>query len=392
MWEVYEVKWKEISLEVESGKLKIVKSSEGKNYAARAIVNGKVGFASASSEDEALKKAEKIAKISEDELEDFPVDRPAKVSGLFDKRVEAVTPDYLKEEYEILMNSIEKCNIAFASIKHEVSEVRIRNSLGLDCYEKGSYSSLTLEAVCEGGSAYEMCESRSLDLDIEGTVKKAEDLAIMSSKAEKIESGYYDVVLMPMAVHQLFFYALYPSFSAENVVKGRSMLKKGMEIGNLSIIDDGTIDGGLMSCAFDDEGVASKRTVLVEKGVVKSFYSDWKYGKILGETTGNGFREEESFPPAPSPSNVIIDVEDKADVDGALIVHSLIGSHTSNPVSGDFSLECLNAEIDGNGVKGAMIYGNVFELIKRVEGSCLGVRQVENTVSPAIRFSKVKIV
>ncbi len=392
MWEVYEVKWKEISLEVESGKIKIVKSSEGKNYAARVIVNGKVGFASASNEDEALKRAEKIARISEDKLDDFPVDRPTKVSGLFDRRVEEVTSDYLKEEYEILMNSIEKCNLAFASIKHEVSEVRIKNSLGLDCHEKSSYSSLTLEAVYENGSTYEICESRDLNLEIEETAKKAERLAIMSSKAEKIDSGYYDVVLMPMAVHQLFFYALYPSFSAENIVKGRSVLKKEMEIGDLTIIDDGTIDGGLMSCSFDDEGVASKRTVLVENGVVKNFYSDWKYGKILGETTGNGFREEDSFPPAPSPSNVIIEVKDKADTDGALIVHSLIGSHTSNPVSGDFSLECLNAEIDGKGIKGAMIYGNVFELIKRIEGATLEVRQVENTVSPALRFSKVKIV
>ncbi len=391
-WEIYEVYWKEISADVEAGKLKVVKSSEGKYYAARVIINGKVGFASASSEKKALELAEKIARVSEDELTDFPVDEPAKVEGVYDKRVEDVTADYLREEYERLVAAVEKCNVASAAIKHEFSEVRIRNSFGLDCSERSTYSSLTLEAVYKEGSAYEMSESRMLELDIEGAAKRAERLAVMSAKARKIDSGLYDIVLMPLAVHQLFFYALYPSFSAENVVKGRSKLKIGDKIGKITLIDDPTIDGGLMSCSFDDEGVAARRTILVKDGIVKSFFSDWKYGKVIGEVTGNGFREDESLPPSPAPSNVIVEVDSEADIDKALVIHSLIGAHTANPISGDFSLECMNAELNEVGVKGAMIYGNVFDLLDKIVGAAGEAKQVENTISAPLKFKNVRII
>ncbi len=66
-----------------------------------------------------------------------------------------------------------------------------------------------MEAVFDGGSAYEVCGSRSVELDIEKTVKRAEELAVDSAKAVKIEGGIYDVVLQPIAVHQLLSNTLY---------------------------------------------------------------------------------------------------------------------------------------------------------------------------------------
>ncbi len=391
-WEVYEVRWREIAASVEFNRLKMIRTSEGVQYAARVIVNGRVGFASADSEEKALEMAEKIAKVSEDKLEDFPNEKPRKVGGIYDRRVEKADADFLVAEIERLLSSVERAAIASAQLSYEVSEVRISNSFGLSCAEKSTYASLTFEVVYNDGSAYEICESRSVDLDIEDAAVNAEQLAIASSKARKIDSGFYDVVLMPIAVHQLFYYALYPSFSAENVVKGRSRLNIGDKIGCVTLIDDPTLHGGLMSCSFDDEGVASRRTVLVEEGIVKGYYSDWKYGKIVGEVTGNGFREEESLPPSPAPSNVIVEVDNRSDVDNALVVHTLIGAHTANPISGDFSLECLNAELDGEAVKGVMIYGNVFDLLGSISGYAGDVRQVENTVTPPLRVSKLRVV
>ncbi|RLI83239.1 hypothetical protein DRP04_01915 [Archaeoglobales archaeon] len=391
-WEIYKIENRELSAEIESGRIKLIKSLVTEGFAARVILNGRVGFASSTSEKEALELAQKIARISEDKLEDFPVEKPTKVDGIYFKEVEEVNSDFIKDQFEILISSIERSKVASAILSYEVTSVSIKNSYGLDCHERSTYSSMLLEVVHNGGSAYQICEGRSSKLNIEETAKKAERLAIISSKSKKIESGLYDVVLMPLAVHQLFFYSLYPSFSAENVSKGRSQLAKGKKIGELTLVDDPTLPNGLMSCSFDDEGVASKRTILLDRGIVKSFYSDWKYGKILGEITGNGFREECSMPPSPSPSNVLFDVRTKSDLDGALVIHSLIGAHTSNPISGEFSLECLNAEFNGDGIKGAMIYGNIFGLVKNLEGSVGEVEQVENTVTAGLRFRRVRVV
>ncbi len=390
-WELYEYRIKGISAEIEAGKLKTVESYIESGYSARVILNGRVGFASSSDKQRAIEMAEKIARVSEDEMPDFPTGRFTRVRGIYDKKVEKIDSEFLRGEYELLISSASKAKISSASITHEVHEVKITNSFGLECSEKSTLSSLIVETVYDGGSAYEIVEGRGAELEIEGAVKKAEELAVQSSKAEKIESGIYDVVMDPIAVHQLFFYALYPSFSAENVEKGRSRIRIGDELGNVTLIDDPTLDGGLMSCSFDDEGVDSRQTVLVEKGVVRSYYTDWKHSKKYG-VTGNGFRMEENSFPSPLPSNVVV-MTDEAGEDGKYLrVHSLIGSHTANPISGDFSLECLNATLGEKPVKGAMIYGNVFEILKKLEGELGERRQVENTITKSLKFSELRVI
>ncbi|WP_290623265.1 MULTISPECIES: TldD/PmbA family protein [unclassified Archaeoglobus] len=391
-WEIYEYKVKGISAEIEAGKLKSVESYVDSGFSARVIVNGRVGFASSSfSKEKAIEMAEKIARVSEDILEDFPSGKYKKVEGIYDKKVEKVDSEFLKDEYEIIVSSARKANISSASISHEVKEVRISNSFGLECAEKTTSSVLIVETVYDGGSAYEIRESRDVKLDIEEAVRRAEELAIESSKAEKIESGIYDVLFEPIAVHQLLFYSLYPSFSAENVEKGRSAVKIGDMLGRVNIRDDPTIEGGLMSCSFDDEGVDTKPTMLVEDGIVKNYYTDWKHSKKYG-VTGNGFRMDETSFPTPLPSNVVIEVEEMCDDDNCLKIHTLIGSHTSNPISGDFSLECMNASIGDRPVKGAMIYGNIFEVLKKLEGEFGEKRQVENTVTRSLRFKDLRVI
>lgn len=390
-WEIYEYRVKGISAKIEAGVLKNVESYLDSGFSARVIVGGRVGFASSQDKEKAIEMAEKIARVSEDFMEDFPSGGYRKVDGIYDRKVEKIDSEYLKDEYETMISGLSKARISSASLSHEVRTVRLSNSFGLECEERTTSSLLIVEVVYDGGSAYEICESRTAKLEIEDYVKRAEELAVQSSKARKIESGAYDVIFEPIAVHQLLYYSLYPSFSAENVAKGRSRLKIGDILGRITIIDDPTVSGGLQSCSFDDEGVDTKPTVLVEDGVVKGYYTDWKYSKSYG-VTGNGFRMEETSFPAPLPSNIIIHAMDECDEDRCLKIHSLIGSHTANPVSGDFSLECMNASLDDMPVKGAMIYGNIFDILKKLEGECGEARQVENTITKSLRFEKLKII
>jgi len=390
-WEVYEYRVKGISAEIEAGKLKSVESYVDSGFSARVIVGGRVGFASSFSRERAIEMAEKIARISEDFMEDFPSEKYEKVGGIYDRKVEEIDSEFLKDEYESILSAVNRAKISSASISHEIREIRISNSYGLECEEKSTSSALIVETVYNGGSAYEICESRKAKLEIEEAVKRAEELAVESSKAEKIESGIYDVLLEPIAVHQLLFYSLYPSFSAENVEKGRSTVRIGDELGKVSITDDPTIEGGLMSCSFDDEGVNTAPTPLVEEGVVRRYYTDWKHSKKYG-VTGNGFRMEETSFPAPLPSNIIIEAGDECDDDGCLRIHTLIGSHTANPISGDFSLECMNASFGDKPVKGAMIYGNIFDVMKKLEGESGERRQVENTITKSLRFRDLRVI
>ncbi|MEM2457508.1 MAG: TldD/PmbA family protein [Archaeoglobaceae archaeon] len=389
-WEIYEERTQGIMAEISGGKLKQIRSSANSSYAVRVIIDGKVGFSAGNSVEKAMENAKKIAKISEETLNGFPNEKPANVCGIYDKSIENTTTDFLKEEYELLISSVEKAKIASAFIGHFVLEAKITNSGGSELSRKETYSLFSIECIYENGSGFAQDESRTRKLKIAETASYAEKLAIESSKAVKIDSGNYDIVLTPYAVHQLLSNTLYPALSAENVSKGRSLLKKGYYLGELKIIDDPTIEGGLESYPFDDEGVSARRKTLADREVL-CFYSDWKNSKSFG-ITGNGLRESIESYPAPAPSNLLIEIKDKADIEGALLIHSFIGTHTANPLSGDFSVECMNAEFDGKAIKGAMIYGNIFNMLKNIEGFSGDLKQVENTISPSIRFRNVKIV
>src|SRR5262249_44558174 len=60
---------------------------------------------------------------------------------------------------------------------------------------------------------------------------------------------------------------------------------------NVTVIDDGTFPGLFGSSPFDDEGVPSRRTTVIEGGVLKSYLLNSYAARKLGmKTTGNASR------------------------------------------------------------------------------------------------------
>jgi len=401
-WEIYVSTTESKSVSIEKGRIKLVETSKDTDYAIRAIVDGKVGFATSSRPSvDVCVRAIKVARISEEKLRDFPSGNAVNVEGIYDSRVEKIDSSWLMDSAESLIANARVGNVnpAQGYIEATVEEVRIINSNGIDLRERLTSCEAFLECVVEDSSAFEFDQSRTVKIDLEFVGKRAAELAIESLKAEKIDGGAYDVVLSPIAVHELLSHALYPAMLSENVLKGRSPLTElGRNyLGDLTIIDDGAVPYGLSSFSFDDEGVEPKETVVFEEGTLKSYITDFRHAIEMGiEPTGNGLRGEDLYP-VTSPSNVILDFKESSkDIENdALVVHALVGAHTSNPVSGDFSLECMNAFLVKKGervaVKSAMIYGNVYELLKNIVAFGKDVRQIENTITPSIRFGNVVV-
>ncbi len=397
-WEIYFSSSETKSVSVERGRIKMVEGSKETSYAVRVIVNGRVGFATASKPSvELCRRALKVARISEERLREFPVGRKAKVEGIYDRRLENITSEWLIDSAERLINSaleVGDVNPAQGYVEVAVEEVRLVNSNGTDLEERMTSCEAYLECVVGDSNAFEFDQSRTAKLDVDFVGRKSAELALESLKAEKIDEGVYDIVLSPIAVHELLSHTLYPAMSSENVMKGRSpLVEPGKNyLGSLTIIDDGSVPYGMCSFSFDDEGVEAKETVVFEEGVLRSYITDFRHALEMGvEPTGNGLRGEDLYPTT-NPSNVILEFEDMGDIgDDALFIHALIGAHTSNPVSGDFSLECMNAFLNGRAVRSAMIYGNVYDLLKNIVAFGKDVRQIENTITPSIRFGGVKV-
>ncbi len=84
-------------------------------------------------------------------------------------------------------------------------------------------------------------------------------------------------------------------FTACSIYRNESFLagKLGEKVAseNVTVIDDGTIPGLFGTSPFDDEGVPSRRTVVIESGVLKSYLLNTYAARKLGmKTTGNASR------------------------------------------------------------------------------------------------------
>ena len=80
-----------------------------------------------------------------------------------------------------------------------------------------------------------------------------------------------------------------------------------------------------------------------------------------------------------------------------VIVNTVIGAHTANPISGDFSVEARNSFLVKDGeivspIRSLMISGNIFELLRNIDGVGKDVRNVGNVITPTVRISKMRVI
>ncbi len=105
------------------------------------------------------------------------------------------------------------------------------------------------------------------------------------------------------------------------------------------------LSGGLRTWKFDDEGVPRRTTPIIEKGVLCNFiYDNYTAKKEGKESTGNAARAGYLSTPSVEATNFHIKSSNKSheqllrEVDDGLLVYYLQGAHSSNPVSGEFSV------------------------------------------------------
>jgi PmbA protein len=383
----------------------------------RAIVNGAVGFASTNSARE-LENAVKIAVAEARVRENDPdwVSLPSngkypQVSGIFDKKIEALElEECIVHAVELVKGTKEVPDTLPTSggFTRSKSKRLILNTNGIEIEEESTAVSGFVDVITINGdtsTAYDFAVSRSLDIDFFALGKNASDLALKSRGGIKIEPQKTDVIFHPFAFSDILEEALAPSLDADNVQKGRSGLigKLGEEIAvpGLCIYDDGLVEAGIDTSASDDEGVPSQHTTVIKNGVLETYlYDSYTAGKAGVKSTGNGSRSSYTSPPSVGLRNFVIDYPPEdiiANTTSGVFVNTIIGAHTANSISGDFSVEARNAFTIKDGVldkpvKSLMISGNAFELLKNITGAGFDVRKVGGIITPSIRVSGMSVI
>ena len=200
-----------------------------------------------------------------------------------------------------------------------------------------------------------------------------------------------------------FLQGLFQAFSALNVIEQRSFLagKLGQQVASpsVTIIDDGTMRRGLGTRYFDGEGVQTHRTVLVDRGVLRSYLHSAATARRLNTpATGNGIRSYDALP-AIGPTNLYIDNGSSTtklvqEVDRGLYVTGLSGFGLDT-VSGEYSQQVDGAWIEKGAltkaVEGVTVAGRLDEMLLGITGVGRDLEFRSNVASPTIRFQALTV-
>ena len=414
-YEIYVDETKVINLESRKDELNFAKEKIKKGIGIRVIKDNKLGFAFTSNLDkiaETARQAIENTKLNKvDENYAFAEVEPVKdVKKVYDKKFNDLS---VSEPIELLKNIISQTNDTGCEISDSRFSANLINSLilnsngvSIENLETSFSASLSVSIQKEGqiATSYNSVSSRFYDLNGDKLVNEVCGLAKNSLNTKPVETNDYSVVLDYYAATGLLKTFL-DAFNGENILRGRSILKDkiGSKIANptLSIIDNPLLEKGMGSTKCDDEGSVSKSTDLIKDGVLNSFiYDIYTANKAGVETTSNGFRKNYSSTPDILPSNLefrFSEMKDISEIDKGILTTSVLGAHTANPISGDFSVEANNAFKIENGeltdpINKAMISGNIFEIMKKVEGLNTEIKQYGSYVIPKLLVHDLRVV
>lgn len=295
----------------------------------------------------------------------------------------------LAREVEIVARSADPAvdRVRRASYRDYRGEARIANTRGLDQAYSFTRALCSVEVAAhrEGDAQVGWHAGWALGpggLDTAEVGQKAARKALDKLGSRPGRTRRCPVVLDPETAAGLFE-ALATLFSAARVLKKKSLLEgrigEGVASPAVTLVDDGRRPGTWGLAPLDGEGVPTGEHPLVEDGVLRTFLHDTYTANRMGvESTGNSSRGAYTHPPRVGTTNLYLrpsgprrdELLQRAA--GGLYVSEVMGLHTVDPISGDFSLGANGRVLDRDGTLGApvnqlAIAGNVLDLLRSVE-------------------------
>ena len=229
-----------------------------------------------------------------------------------------------------------------------------------------------------GRSGYETY----LDPDYwQGAVDEALRQALVNLTSIPAPAGEMTVVLGPgwpgILLHEAIGHGLEGDFNRKKTSAFAGLLGERVAAPGVTVVDDGTIDGRRGSLSIDDEGTPTKRTVLIEDGILKGYMQDRQNARLMGvAATGNGRRQSYAARVMPRMTNTYMLGGDKdpAEILGSVkkgIYATNFGGGQVDITNGKFVFSCTEAYLIedgklGHAIKGATLIGSGPESLTRV--------------------------
>jgi len=415
--EVFYVDSERIPVKFEDSKLQMLEASSSNGIALRLVSDGKMGF-SASTKDatgeELVEKALTTAAFGSPTKFNFPEPNDYPSLDTFDPKVADLDADSMTETGAAILDEIlkyeDELNVD-VSVNRSTGRVRLLNTSGLEASARRTSASIICVATwVEDDSLLRVADalgSQFLYENPETIPERIVQQLDLGRKKAEITDGKYPVVFSPWAMRDLLRPIL-ACVDGDSVSRGvspwRDKIGEMVADERVSIYDDGLLKGGLATSPFDDEGIPSQKTPLIENGQLKNFLLDLKNSARLDmQPTGNGQRGSLTSTPGTGSTNICLEpgeisYEDMVgSIDEGLFVHELMGAWGSNPfggqVSGNIALgfKIENGKMTGR-IKDAILYVNAFEgWLNDLESISSDYRQILSYRMPYVMMNNVSV-
>jgi PmbA protein len=424
--EAYVYEGQASNIGIELGQISKTNRIIDRGLGVRVAANKAIGFAytnivdDAKAVESAVNSALSAARASKPDPDwnGLPQKKPYTVTAkTFDKKIVALSSEELVSIAATMLDAAGQVDKRVFPIEGGVGSGYVSNAIansnGITDFDKGTIVECSLATLAKEGNSvtpvcFEFNAARTYNLDPAWVGKEAAKMALSALKTKSVETKSGKVILTQFALQDLLSYTLINAIKADSVQRRQSPFKGkiGEKVAseNLTIYDDGLFAGGLRTGIFDGEGVPHQKTAVIEKGVLRNFlYDNYSAKKDGKESTGNASRAGYLSTPGIDTTNFHIMPGKKtsdemlSEVDDGLIVYYLQGAHSSNPVSGEFSVVATPAWKIQNGKithcsRGVMLAGNIFELVKNISVVGGNERQMGQLISPWLQVENVRVI
>lgn len=415
----------EFSTLVRLGQVETLKESGSKSIGVR-VFNGKRAASTHSSDftpsglDRMLKSAIELAKItSEDPFSGIP---EASQLGTLPVDLDLYSADVYSlpgEERISYARRAEKAALDFdARIKNSeggsfdaaTGHKILANSHGFVGEFRRSYCSVAAIPIAQdenGGMQRDYWFSVARNLDRlespEHVGKIAAQRTLRRLGARKVKTQHVPIIFDPLVANSILGH-IFEGVNGDSVYRGASFLagKLGEKIAapQVTVIDDGTIVGGFGTSPFDGEGIPTRRTVVIENGVLKSYILNTYTAKKLGlQTTANASRGLAGTPGI-GPGNYFLQPGARTpqqligDVKEGLYVTEFLGMGV-NLVTGDYSRGASGIWISGGEltypVEEITVAGNLKDMFLNISEIANDLEFRGSVASPTIRIDGLTV-
>jgi PmbA protein len=421
--EVYLLSSRATTIEVKDQKIDAFVSSASCGAGLRVLRGNRIGFSFASLSDgsevdELIRNAVTASEFTEPDVNNrLPSEGslPTEDLSLFDPDLSAIREEEKIDRAMALERVARELDsrikvIRKAATKDSEYEVAILNSKGTEVSYRGTGCSASIMLMADDGRHQEMGWDSDFnrfykELDVTTVGRRGAENALQLLGAKPTPTRKVPILLTPLTAVG-FLEVLASTFSANAVQKGKSLFRgkigKQVAAGLVQIIDDGLLKAGAATAPVDDEGVPMQRKYLIRDGVLQGFlHSSYTAAKEGVTSTGNAVRSGYSSIPHVGTTNLYIERgEHKKEellhsMQEGLIVTEVMGMHTANPISGDFSVGISGLWVEkgkpSHPVRGGAIAGNLIELLKKVEGVGEDLRFFGSVGSPSLLIGNISV-